>query len=127
MPLDHRMICGRRAKFRKKGPPVSMRRQIALPGSCVFTSQLPEYYRPQIKRIDGVTSVLPMKVVVSNCRASLDVVTFRGVPREGGIETVVSDGQLLTGSISRCWPRQKRRTTGLNTTGRSHKAIGQVV
>ena len=49
---------------------------------CPFTSQLPEDYTRRIAAIPGVTSALPMKIVVNNCRASLDVVTFRGVPPE---------------------------------------------
>ncbi len=44
---------------------------------CPFTSQLPQSYEQQIRRIPGVRSVVPMKIVVNNCRASLDVVTFR--------------------------------------------------
>ena len=49
---------------------------------CPFTSRLPEYYLRDIEKIEGVRSVVPMKIVVSNCRASLDVVTFRGVPKD---------------------------------------------
>ncbi len=49
---------------------------------CPFTSQLPQYYENEIKKIPGVLTVTPVKIVVSNCRASLDVVTFRGVPPE---------------------------------------------
>lgn len=47
---------------------------------CPFTSRLPEHYGSRIARVPGVRSVVPMRIVVSNCRASLDVVTFRGVP-----------------------------------------------
>jgi putative ABC transport system permease protein len=47
---------------------------------CPFTSQLPQSYESTIAKIPGVASVTPVKIVVSNCRASLDVVTFRGVP-----------------------------------------------
>jgi len=47
---------------------------------CPFTSQLPQNYENTIAKIPGVASVTPVKIVVSNCRASLDVVTFRGVP-----------------------------------------------
>ncbi len=47
---------------------------------CPFTSRLPEFYLDRITKIPNVTEVTPMKVVVNNCRASLDVVTFRGVP-----------------------------------------------
>src|SRR5215204_3083675 len=49
---------------------------------CPATSRLPEHYLDRIKRIDGVQSVVPMKIEVTNCRTSLDVVTFRGVPPE---------------------------------------------
>lgn len=49
---------------------------------CPFTSRLPEHYRDRIERVEGVRSVIPMRIVVNNCRASLDVVTFRGVPPE---------------------------------------------
>ncbi|MEY3022342.1 MAG: hypothetical protein RIS86_1540 [Planctomycetota bacterium] len=46
---------------------------------CPFTSRLPERYADAIAGIDGVARVVPMQVTVSNCRASLDVVVFRGV------------------------------------------------
>ena len=49
---------------------------------CPFTSQLPQYYENEIRKVPGVDTVTPVKIVVSNCRASLDVVTFRGVPPE---------------------------------------------
>ncbi len=62
---------------------------------CPATSQLPQDYQRRIEAVDGVVSVTPMKIVVSNCRTSLDVVTFRGVPkaqflanREGKIEII---------------------------------------
>ena len=47
---------------------------------CPFSSRLPQYYGDRIERLDGVESVVPVQILVSNCRASLDVVTFRGVP-----------------------------------------------
>jgi len=49
---------------------------------CPATSRLPEYYLERIRNIAGVQSVVPMKIEVTNCRTSLDVVTFRGVPPE---------------------------------------------
>lgn len=49
---------------------------------CPFTSRLPQHYEQRISALPGVTGVVPMQIVVSNCRASLDVVTFRGVPAE---------------------------------------------
>jgi putative ABC transport system permease protein len=47
---------------------------------CPATSRLPEHYLTDIRAIPGVREVIPVKVVVNNCGASLDVITFRGVP-----------------------------------------------
>jgi putative ABC transport system permease protein len=49
---------------------------------CPATSQLPQHYTGRIASIPGVASVVPVRIVVSNCRASMDVITFRGVPGE---------------------------------------------
>ncbi len=46
---------------------------------CPSSSQLPVFYGDTIKGVPGVKSVLPVKVVVNNCRASLDTVVFHGV------------------------------------------------
>ena len=65
---------------------------------CPFTSRLPQYYGDRIERIEGVRDVVPMRVLVSNCRASLDVVTFRGVPRDGLLEAIGSAPDIVGGS-----------------------------
>lgn len=49
---------------------------------CPSTSRLPEYYADEIAQIDGVREVIPIQITVNNCGASLDVITFRGVPPE---------------------------------------------
>ncbi len=49
---------------------------------CPQTSFLPEWYAPRIEKLDGVESVLPVKVYLNNCRASLDIVAFNGVPAD---------------------------------------------
>jgi putative ABC transport system permease protein len=46
---------------------------------CPSSSQLPVYYADAIRGVPGVKEVLPVKVVVSNCRASTDTVVFNGV------------------------------------------------
>src|SRR5215207_10055727 len=66
---------------------------------CPATSRLPEYYGDLIAKVPGVVSVVPMKIVVNNCRTSLDVVTFRGVPEESFVAHYVKDFTLLSGSI----------------------------
>jgi len=46
---------------------------------CPSSSQLPVFYADAIRTVPGVKDVLPVKVVVNNCRASLDTVVFHGV------------------------------------------------
>lgn len=67
---------------------------------CPFSSRLPQYYEDRIKQIDGVASVVPIQIYVSNCGASLDVVTFRGVPRDSIQHAIAKDGVIVEGSIS---------------------------
>ncbi len=63
---------------------------------CPSASRLPEHYADEIRRIDGVREVVPVQIVVNNCGASLDVVTFRGVPsdllRKFAPEITIIDG-----------------------------------
>ncbi len=47
---------------------------------CPQTSILPESYAGRIEDVAGVESVLPVKVYLNNCRASLDLITFQGAP-----------------------------------------------
>jgi putative ABC transport system permease protein len=66
---------------------------------CPFTSRLPEDYEARIRRVPGVAEVVPMRIVVSNCRASLDVVTFRGVPREAFAAGEARRFRVVQGSL----------------------------
>lgn len=47
---------------------------------CPATSHLPQDYGAQIARLDGVREVVPVQVFTNNCRASLDVIVFYGIP-----------------------------------------------
>lgn len=49
---------------------------------CPATSHLPQDYERQIVLIEGVQDVVPIQVFTNNCRASLDVVVFYGLPRD---------------------------------------------
>lgn len=49
---------------------------------CPATSHLPQDYDRQIAKLDGVREVVPIQVFTNNCRASLDVVVFYGLPPE---------------------------------------------
>lgn len=66
---------------------------------CPATSQLPQDYQRRIEAVEGVASVTPIKIVVSNCRTSLDVVTFRGVPKESFLRDRHGKIELASGSI----------------------------
>lgn len=65
---------------------------------CPATSSLPERYADQIAKLPEVESVLPVKIFVNNCRASIDSITFKGIPEEA-----VKDGRrpldILDGSL----------------------------
>lgn len=65
---------------------------------CPFTSRMPESYETRISRLAGVKSVTPMMIVVNNCRAGLDVVTFRGIPSDDVADTA-EHLRLSSGSI----------------------------
>lgn len=72
---------------------------------CPFTSRLPQYYEDRIEQIEGIASVVPIQIHVSNCGASLDVVTFRGVPRDSIQHAIAKDGVIVDGSID-AWKKR---------------------
>lgn len=47
---------------------------------CPATSHVPQNYDQRIARLAGVREVVPIQVFTNNCRASLDVIVFYGVP-----------------------------------------------
>ena len=49
---------------------------------CPATSGLPEDYDRKILKLEGIREVVPIRVFTNNCRASLDVIVFYGVPPE---------------------------------------------
>lgn len=66
---------------------------------CPSTSRLPEHYADEIRRMEGVREVIPVQIVVNNCGASLDVVTFRGVP-EGLLGKFAPEIEFTAGSLA---------------------------
>ena len=71
---------------------------------CPSTSRLPEHYADEIKSIDGVREVVPIQVVVNNCGASLDVITFRGVP-QAKLTSYAPEIEVIDGSLEE-WNRR---------------------
>jgi putative ABC transport system permease protein len=49
---------------------------------CPATSHLQQDYEHTIAKLPGVRDVLPIQVFTNNCRASLDVIVFYGVPAD---------------------------------------------
>jgi putative ABC transport system permease protein len=47
---------------------------------CPASSRLPQDYARSVAKINGVKDVVPIQVFTNNCRASLDVVVFNGMP-----------------------------------------------
>ena len=64
---------------------------------CPATSRLPEHYASTIEKIPGVREVIPIQITVNNCGASLDVITFRGVPPQD-LRKYNPDLRILEGS-----------------------------
>lgn len=91
---------------------------------CPFTSRLPEYYLPKIERIEGVVSAVPLRVVVSNCRASLDVVTFRGAPSDRFASTIGRDAKVVSGSLEGWRRRSDAALVGRTLAARRGLKVG---
>ena len=91
---------------------------------CPFTSKLPERYESTIASVPGVKSVLPIKIVVSNCRASLDVITFRGVPSDKFTEKMSSQFRILSGSIQDWTMRSDAALVGETLATRRKLKVG---
>ncbi|MCL4212015.1 MAG: ABC transporter permease, partial [Phycisphaerales bacterium] len=91
---------------------------------CPATSRLPEYYGDRIARLPGVTNVVPMKIVVNNCGASLDVVTFRGVPGDR-LDDLAKHWTILDGSIDEWRRRSDAALVGERLASRRGLKVGQ--
>lgn len=91
---------------------------------CPFTSRLPQYYGDRIRAVPGVTSAIPMRIQVSNCRASLDVVTFRGVPEEDFLREYAPRFEIIAGSLDAWTHRSDAALVGESLAERRGLAIG---
>lgn len=91
---------------------------------CPNTSRLPEYYGDRIAKVPGVASVVPMKIVVTNCRTSLDVITFRGVPEDRFVERYAPGLNVLDGSTSAWQSRTDAALVGESLARRRGWRVG---
>lgn len=89
---------------------------------CPATSHLPQDYDQQIARLDGVRVVVPMQVFTNNCRASLDVVVFYGVPPEKLRH--VRNFELVTGTWEEFKQHQDTAVVGRAVANRRGIKVG---
>jgi len=92
---------------------------------CPATSRLPQDYQRRIESVSGVVGVTPMKIVVSNCRTSLDVVTFRGVPKDRFLDRRGADLEIIGGSIEDWKSRSDAALVGETLANRRGLRPGQ--
>ncbi len=89
---------------------------------CPATSHLPQDYERTIGRIVGVREVMPIQVFTNNCRASLDVVVFYGVPAE--MLQKVRQFQLVDGDWRNFLQRQDGAMVGSAVADRRGIGVG---
>jgi putative ABC transport system permease protein len=90
---------------------------------CPSTSRLPEDYADRIGRLDGVENVVPIKVFTNNCRASLDVIVFNGVP-PAKLRTA-RDFNVVAGDWSEFEKRQDAALVGRAVANRRSLSVGK--
>ncbi|MBC8354403.1 MAG: ABC transporter permease [Planctomycetes bacterium] len=89
---------------------------------CPATSHLPQDYDQQVARLDGVREVIPVQVFTNNCRASLDVVVFYGVPPEKLRKA--RDFELVSGNWSEFEQHQDAAVVGRAVAARRGIKVG---
>ena len=89
---------------------------------CPATSHLPQDYERSIRRVAGVREVVPIQVFTNNCRASLDVVVFHGLPPEK-LQTVRTF-ELLQGDWSDFEQHQDAAMVGSAVAQRRRLELG---
>ncbi len=94
---------------------------------CPAASRLPQYYVDRITKVPGVVSATPIKIVVNNCRASLDVITFRGVRSEDlpANQGMAAKWQFLSGSLEEWRKRSDAAIVGEALAKRRGLKVGQ--
>jgi putative ABC transport system permease protein len=90
---------------------------------CPSTSRLPEDYAGTIARLPGVQDVVPIKVFMNNCRASLDLVVFHGLPPDK--LRGARDLQLLAGDWAEFERHRDAALVGRAVARRRQLHVGQ--
>jgi putative ABC transport system permease protein len=90
---------------------------------CPTSSKLPEDYVRTAAKLPGVKDVVPIKVFTNNCRASLDVVVFNGMPPEQLRSS--RNLKLLSGSWGEFDSRTDAAVVGAAVAQRRQLKVGQ--
>lgn len=90
---------------------------------CPFTSNLPQDYDRKIKDLPGVAEVVPIQVFTNNCRASLDIVVFYGLPAEQVHGS--RDFELQSGSWAEFERNQDTAVVGQAVAARRNLEVGE--
>ncbi|MEW4563108.1 ABC transporter permease [Bremerella sp. JC770] len=89
---------------------------------CPATSHLPQDYQQQIEKMPGVDDVIPIQVFTNNCRASLDVIVFYGLPPDKIRQA--RDFQLKAGSWNEFQQHQDAAVVGSAVASRRGIGVG---
>ncbi len=89
---------------------------------CPATSHLPQDYERTIGRMPGVREVVPIQVFTNNCRASLDVVVFYGLPADKLRQ--VRDFEITDGSWREFEQHQDAAMVGSQVARRRGVGVG---
>ncbi|HBO43840.1 MAG TPA: ABC transporter substrate-binding protein [Planctomycetaceae bacterium] len=89
---------------------------------CPATSGLPQDYDQKIAKIEGVREVVPIQVFTNNCRASLDVVVFHGMPPKKIRDA--RDFTLTSGNWADFEPHQNAGLVGRAVASRRGLTVG---
>ena len=90
---------------------------------CPATSHLPQDYESEILKLEGVREVIPIQVFTNNCRASLDVVVFYGVPPQK-LQVARPDFQMIDGSWDEFEANQDSAVMGRAVANRRSVKVG---
>lgn len=89
---------------------------------CPATSHLPQDYEAKIMKLEGVRGVVPIQVFTNNCRASLDVVVFYGLPPKK--LRSARDFVLVSGDWKEFEQNQDAAVVGRAVAGRRRLNVG---
>jgi putative ABC transport system permease protein len=90
---------------------------------CPATSHLPEDYGQTIAKLPGVADAIPIQVYTNNCRASLNVIVFYGLPPEK--LRAVRKFELVSGDWAAYVQRRDAALVGSAVAARRGIKLGQ--